>query len=96
LTRPQAEDRQGNLFACASVHLEKFNLRYVPHSLEADQQWSPVELSRKLLQILEHDQQYELEHILTGDETWFFLNISIIRAGPQIQMTCLKLRSKKI
>jgi hypothetical protein len=54
------------------LHLEKFNLRYVPHSLEADQKRSRVELSRELLQVLEQDQQYEFEHILTGDESWFF------------------------
>jgi hypothetical protein len=38
------------------LHLEKFNLRYVPHSLEADQKRSRVELSRELLEILEQDQ----------------------------------------
>jgi hypothetical protein len=54
------------------LHLEKFNLPYVSHSLEADQNVSPVELSRNLLQILEQNQQYESEHILTGDESWFF------------------------
>jgi hypothetical protein len=51
------------------LHLEKFNLRYVPHSLEADQKRSRVELSRELLQILNQDQQYEFEHILTGGES---------------------------
>jgi hypothetical protein len=72
---------------CLCVHhddlrLEKFNPRYVPHSLEADQKRSRVELSRELLQILEQNQQFEFEHILTRDESWFFSNISIIRAGP--------------
>jgi hypothetical protein len=38
------------------LHLEKFNLRDVPHSLEADQKRSRVELSREHLQILEQDQ----------------------------------------
>jgi hypothetical protein len=56
---------------------------------------SRVELSREFLQIIEQDQQYEFQHILTGDESWFFWNIFIIRAGPQTQMTCLKFRSKK-
>jgi hypothetical protein len=37
------------------LYLEKFNLRYVPHSLEANQKRSWVELSRELLQILEQD-----------------------------------------
>jgi hypothetical protein len=46
--------------------------RIVPHSLEADQRQSRVELSRELLKIPEQDQQYEFEHILTGDESWFF------------------------
>jgi transposase len=71
------------------LHLEKFNLRDVPHSLEADQKRSRVKFSRELLQILEHNQQYEFEHILTGDESCF-LNIFIIRAEAQIQMTSLK------
>jgi hypothetical protein len=54
------------------LHLEKFNLRYVPHSLEANQKRSRVEFSRELLQIFEQDQQYEFEHILTGDEGCLF------------------------
>jgi hypothetical protein len=70
--------------------LKKFDVHHVPHSLEADQRQSRVELSRKLLQIFEQNQQYDLKHLLTGDESWFFLNVVMIRAGPQIQMTCLK------
>jgi hypothetical protein len=54
------------------LHLEKFNLRYVRDSLECGQKRSRVELSRELIQILEQDQQYEFEHILTRDESWFF------------------------
>jgi hypothetical protein len=50
-------------------HLEKLNLRYVPHSLEADQKWLRVELSPELLPILEQDKQYEFEHILIGDNS---------------------------
>jgi sensor histidine kinase regulating citrate/malate metabolism len=73
---------------------KKFNLGHVPHSLEADQKRSPVELSRELLQMFEQDQEHEFEHKLTGDESWFFFNIFIIRAGPQIQMACLKFRNK--
>jgi hypothetical protein len=53
------------------LHLEKFRLRYVPHSLEADQKRPRVELSRELLQILEQNQPYEFEHTLTGDESGF-------------------------
>jgi hypothetical protein len=52
--------------------MEKLNLRYVPHSLEADQKRLRVKLSRGLLQTFEQDQQYEFEHILTGDKSWFF------------------------
>jgi hypothetical protein len=92
----QAEDRQGNLRVLhGDLHLEKFNSRDAPHSLEADQKRPWVERSGELLQILGQDQQYELEHIRTKDESWFFLNIFIIRARRQIQMACLKFRSKK-
>jgi hypothetical protein len=55
------------------LHLEKFNLRYIPHSLEDDQKRSRVELSEELLEILQQDRQNNFEHILTGDESWFFL-----------------------
>jgi hypothetical protein len=55
------------------LHLEKFNLRSVPYSLEADQKPSRVELSGEFLQILGQDQQDKFEHILTGDKSWFFL-----------------------
>jgi hypothetical protein len=54
------------------LHLEKFNLRYVLYLQEANQKRSRVELFRELLQILEQDQQYEFEHILTGVESRFF------------------------
>jgi transposase len=37
------------------LHLEKFNLHYVRHSLDADQKRLRVELPRELLQMLEHD-----------------------------------------
>jgi hypothetical protein len=75
------------------LHLEKFNLRHVLHSLKVDQKRSRIELSRELVQIFEQDQQYEFEHILTRDESCF-LTTFVIRAEPQIQMTCLKFRSK--
>jgi hypothetical protein len=51
------------------LYLKKINLGHVRHSLEADEKRSRIELSRELLQILEQDQQYEFEHILTGDES---------------------------
>jgi hypothetical protein len=54
------------------LHLEKFNLRCVPHSLEADQKPLRVELSRELLQIVKQDQQYGFERILTGDKAGSF------------------------
>jgi hypothetical protein len=54
------------------LHLEKFNLRYVPNSLEADQKRSRIELSRELLQMLEQDQQHEFEQISTEEQKLFF------------------------
>jgi hypothetical protein len=57
-----------------NLHLEEFNLRYVPHSLKANQRRWRVKLFREPLQILEHDQQYEFERILTGDKSWFFFD----------------------
>jgi hypothetical protein len=65
------------------LHVEKFNLCYIPHSLETDQKRLRVELSPQLLQIPEQDQQREFEYMLTGDESWFFLSIFIIRLGPK-------------
>jgi hypothetical protein len=53
-------------------HLKKFNLLYIPHSLDADQKRPRVELSRELLQVPGQDQQYEFDHILTGNESCFF------------------------
>jgi hypothetical protein len=54
------------------LHLEKFNFRYVPHTLESNQKRPRVEHSRELFQILEQDQQNEFEHLLTGDKSLFF------------------------
>jgi hypothetical protein len=54
------------------LHLKKFNLCCVLHSLEADLKRLRVELSRELLQTAEQNQQYEFEYILTRDESWFF------------------------
>jgi hypothetical protein len=39
----------------ADLHLETFNLRYVPHSPEAGQKRSRLKFFRALLQILEQD-----------------------------------------
>jgi hypothetical protein len=67
------------------LHLEKFNLRHVPHSLRADQKRSWVELSREFLQILKQGQQYEFEHILTAHESWFsfeYFHYSCWAANP--------------
>jgi hypothetical protein len=76
------------------LHFEKFDLCSIPHWLEADEKGLRWQLARELLQMHEQDQQYEFKHILTRDESWFFWNIFIIRAGSQIQMTHLKFSSK--
>jgi transposase len=53
--------------------LTKLHLRWVPHTLNADQKNERMSLSSQLLAILQQEQQIEFERVLTGDESWFFL-----------------------
>jgi hypothetical protein len=54
------------------LHLKKFNLRWVPHSLSADQKAERVSVSREMLTILESEKCHDFDTILTGDESWFY------------------------
>jgi histone-lysine N-methyltransferase SETMAR len=53
--------------------LHKFNLRWVPHTLDETQKRNRVTLCSQLLTIFQQDQQNNFERIITGDESWFYL-----------------------
>jgi hypothetical protein len=54
------------------LRLKKFNLRWVPHSLDDSQKAERVSLSADLLKILLEDQETFFANVLTGDESWFY------------------------
>jgi histone-lysine N-methyltransferase SETMAR len=54
--------------------LQKFNLRWVPHTLNPAQKRNRVTFSRALLEVLHREQGNNFEHVITGDESWFFLH----------------------
>jgi hypothetical protein len=49
------------------------NLRWMPRDLDSAQQQSRVRLSRTLLEMLRQEQQNNFDHVITGDESRFFL-----------------------
>jgi hypothetical protein len=61
-----------------ALGLTKFDLRWVPHTLDADQMAERVDLSHQLLQVLRSDEEQNFKNIVTGDESWFFLETSVI------------------
>jgi transposase len=54
--------------------LQKFNLRWVPHRLDSTQKQNRVTFSRALLEVLRREQQNNFDHVITGDESWFFIH----------------------
>jgi hypothetical protein len=53
--------------------LTKFHLRWIPYILLEDQKTERVTCSRQLLATLEQQQPMDFEHIITGDESRFYL-----------------------
>jgi transposase len=54
--------------------LQKFNLRSVPDILDSAQKQNRVTFSREFLEMLRREQQNNCDHVITGDESWFFLD----------------------
>jgi hypothetical protein len=50
------------------LRLKKFNLRWVPHSLDNAQNAERVSLSTNLLKILKEDQKSEFAQVITGNK----------------------------
>jgi hypothetical protein len=50
------------------------HLRWVPHALSDAQKGERVNLSRRLLRMLEVHRDRAWHHIVTLDESWFYLN----------------------
>jgi transposase len=53
--------------------LKKLHLRWVPHTLDQAGKNERVTYSRALLEQLTEAQQDDFQHVVTGDESWFFL-----------------------
>jgi transposase len=53
--------------------MKKFDLRWGPHTLDANQKAEQVVLSHELLAVPETSRPTGFQNILTGDESWFFL-----------------------
>jgi transposase len=56
-----------------SLGLKKLHLRWVPHTLSANQKSERVTYSRLLAKALEKEQPNKFQRVITGDESWFFL-----------------------
>jgi transposase len=54
--------------------LQELKLRWVPHTLDSTQKQNRVTFSRALLEVLSREQQNNFDHVITGDEPWFFLH----------------------
>ena len=49
------------------------SLKWIPHQLTSSQKVSRIDMSKKLLTILNESQQMNYINIITGDESWFYL-----------------------
>jgi hypothetical protein len=53
--------------------LKKFNLRWVPHTLDNNQKSKWVVLSSELLKVITSERRNKFDHIIIVDESWFYL-----------------------
>jgi hypothetical protein len=54
------------------LHSKKFNLRWVPHSLDDTPKAERISLSADLVRVLKENQKTEFGNFITGDESWFY------------------------
>jgi transposase len=54
--------------------LQKFNLRWVPDTLDSAQKQNRVTFSHALLEVLRREQRTNFDYVITGDEACFFLH----------------------
>jgi hypothetical protein len=54
--------------------LEKFHLYWVPHVVSIDQKSERMSYSKLLLMALMEQIASDFQHIITGDELWFFFD----------------------
>jgi hypothetical protein len=52
--------------------LQKFNLRWIPHTLGGNQKVERVALSSELFEILTNQGRNEFDQVIAGDESWFY------------------------
>jgi hypothetical protein len=60
------------------LELAKLYLRWVSHALDANQMAELISLSHQLLQVLRSNEEQNFRNIVTGDESWFFSETSVI------------------
>jgi S-adenosylmethionine:diacylglycerol 3-amino-3-carboxypropyl transferase len=53
---------------------QKFNPRWVPHTLDSARKQNRVTFSGALLEVLRREQQNNFDRVITGDESSFFLD----------------------
>lgn len=55
----------------------KFYSRWGRYTLDTDHTEERVTLSHRLLQALRSDEEHDFTNVVTGDESWFFLETSV-------------------
>jgi hypothetical protein len=56
------------------LRLQKFNLRWIPSSLDDAHKAERVSLSTDILRVLKEHQRNEFAQIITGDNSWFYFD----------------------
>jgi hypothetical protein len=56
------------------LHLKKFNLQWVPHSLDDAQNAEQLSLSTDFLRVIKENQKNGFAQVRTGDELWFYFD----------------------
>jgi hypothetical protein len=74
----------------------KYYLRWVPHSMTGNEAQCRVTFSEEPLEVVRHAKETNFEHLLTGDESWFYYEYPHDSAWTPPRATLPTRTSKKI
>jgi hypothetical protein len=88
----------GHLFANSSrcARREKFYFCWVLHAMGMNHKAERVILSHGILSVLQSLHSTGFQSVITGDDSWSFCTILLIRYGRRDEMTCQKESVRKL
>jgi hypothetical protein len=64
-----------HLHLTTSLNMKSRHFKWVPHFLDGDLRAKRLEGARQLLDVLQAQERCHFRDLLTGDETWVYLNM---------------------